>query len=123
MRDLSHLKIGDKVYTTEKYSGNIRIYTIVRQTEKFHIVVVREKEYKIEKNSGYQYGSRSSGRFGSFDSIYFGEVTPEIIKQKNIETVKSKINSLANLIEVNENNYEEIYNALEIILKYKKKKD
>jgi hypothetical protein len=122
MSNLQHLKIGDKIFTTERYSGNIKIYTIEKQTEKFHIIILRDKEYKIEKETGYQYGSRGSGRFASFDSVYFNEVTPNIIKERNIQAVQTSINNLSGRIQVNEENYEEIYNALNIILKYKKER-
>ncbi len=117
--NLEHLKVGDKIYSNKPFSDDVFIYTIIRQTEKFHIIKQRDNEYKIYKKTGYQYGSQGTGRYGNFDRINFYEVTEEVIKQKNVQIVKSKLYDLHNKINVNQSNYKEINDALEIIYKYK----
>ena len=97
--ELGNIKIGDKVYYRERFGKRIYIQEVTRLTKT--MIICGKSRYK---KSGYSHGD--------FTMRHIMPITKEIIIEYNMQRLKEKLKKIAICIEITENNYSEINDAV-----------
>ena len=116
-RDLSDLRVGDRIYTQRRFSDMIYIHTITGETTKAWVIEIGMTKSQVRKKDGYLMGSDSGGRFP--DKVYYSAVTPEIVRERSMQVLSRKIELLGTAkVAVTTESYDELRAAVDTIYRH-----
>jgi hypothetical protein len=122
---LDDVKEGEYVYKYVHCGAGLDRDKVIKVTNDFVVVKHGACDVKIRKSDGYQIGSRSSGRYGSFSISHYYKETEEMKFKYRVQKVKSAITHIGDIdqskIDVTPENIDAIIDAINTIMSFVKR--